>query len=242
MTERLWVPWTCRMALLLAGVVVSLPQGGGAQMTVTLDEAIQRALERSPTMAQQEQAVGNAAASQRQAWGSFLPDVSASSGASVRSQSQFDPTTQRLVEGSSDSYSAGLSASLTVFDGGRMFNNLTAARADYRAAESRRENQRNLVTLQTKQLYFAALRQGDLLEVARERVRQAEESLAMTRTRARVGSATTSDTLRARLELINAHLEKRIAQLEGLSQGEEDTGIVARNEQPDLFDLYLEAF
>lgn len=45
-----------------------------------------------------------------------------------------------------------------------------------------------------------------------------------------------------RLELINAHLEKRIAQLEGLSQGEEDTGIVARNEQPDLFDLYLEAF
>lgn len=47
-----------------------------------------------------------------------------------------------------------------------------------------------------------------------------------------------------RLELINAHLEKRIAQLEGLSlsMGEEDTGIVARNEQPDLFDLYLEAF
>jgi outer membrane protein TolC len=193
-----------RAAFLLAGAVIALPGSGYCQSTVTLDEAVQRALERSPSMAQQEQSVGNAAASQRQAWGSLLPSLSASSGASVRSQSQFDPTTQRVVEGSSDSYNAGLSASLTVFDGGRMFNNLTAARADYRAAEARRDNQRNQVTLQTKQLFFAALRQGDLLDVARERVQQAEESLAMTRTRARVGSATMSDPLRARLELINA--------------------------------------
>lgn len=45
-----------------------------------------------------------------------------------------------------------------------------------------------------------------------------------------------------RLESINEHLEKRIAQLEGLSRGEKDTGDVARNDSPDLFDLYLEAF
>lgn len=155
-------------------------------------------------MAQQEQSVGNAAANRRQAWGAFLPGLSVSSGASVRSQSQFDPTTQRIVQGSADSYNAGLSASLTVFDGGRMFSNLTAAGADFRAAEARREDARNQVTLQTKQLFFAALRQSDLLEVARERVRQAEESLGMTRTRQQVGTATSSDTLRARLELINA--------------------------------------
>jgi outer membrane protein TolC len=189
---------------MLAGAALLLPHGLAGQASVTLDEAIERALERSPTMAQQEQSVGNAAASRRQAWGALLPGVSASSGASVRSQSQFDPTTQRIVQGSADSYNAGLSASLTVFDGGRMFSNLTATRADFRAAEARRDDARNQVTFQTKQLFFAALRQSDLLEVARERVRQAEESLGMTRTRQQVGTATSSDTLRARLELINA--------------------------------------
>jgi len=204
MKKTEWVLRTRRAGIMLAGVLLFSPHGARAQISVTLDEAIQRALERSPAMAQQDQSVGNAAASQRQAWGALIPGLSASSGASLRSQSQFDPTTQRIVQGSSDSYSAGLSASLTVFDGGRMFSNLTAAKADYRAAEARQENQRNQVTLQTKQLYFSALRQVDLLEVARERVRQAEESLSMTRTRALVGTATSSDTLRARLELINA--------------------------------------
>ena len=76
--------------------------------------------------------------------------------------------------------------------------------ADLRAAEARRDDQRFQVTLETKQLFFAALRQGELLEVAGSRLRQAEESLEMTRRQARVGLATTSDTLRARLEMVNA--------------------------------------
>jgi len=93
---------------------------------------------------------------------------------------------------------------MTLFDGGRMFSELSGTGADVRAAEARRENQRHQVTLQTRNLFFAALRQGDLLEVARQRVSQAEESLTMVRTSTLVGTATVSDSLRARLELINA--------------------------------------
>ncbi|MHB1193287.1 MAG: TolC family protein [Longimicrobiales bacterium] len=171
---------------------------------MTLEEALQRALVRSPTMVQQEQAVESAAWTQRQAWGAFLPSLSTSSGASLRSTQRFDQATDRIVEGSSDSYSAGLSSSITLFDGGRMFANLSGAGADYRAAEARRENQRAQVSLQTKNLFFTALRQADLLAVAQERVQQAEESLGMVRTQTRVGTATSSDSLRARLELINA--------------------------------------
>lgn len=190
--------------LLASFVLLAAPMSLDAQGTVTLDEAIQRALDRSPAMAQQEQSVGTAAATQRQAWGSFIPTLSASTAGSMRSTQRFDQATDRIVSGSSDSYSAGLSSSVTLFDGGRMFANLTGARADYRAAEARRDNQRNQVTLQTKNLFFAALRQADLLEVLRERVRQAEESLGMVRTRTLVGTGTASDTLRARLEWVNA--------------------------------------
>ena len=189
---------------LLSATLLAVPGAGAGQATITLDHAVQRALERSPALAQQEQSVGNAASAQRQAYGSFLPSLSASSSGSLRSTQRFDPTTDRIVEGSSDSYSAGLSSSITIFDGGRMFSELAAAKSDYRAAVARQDNQRNQVTLQTKNLFFAALRQGDLLEVARERVSQAEESLAMVRTRTQVGTATVSDSLRARLELVNA--------------------------------------
>ena len=185
-------------------VVVLTAGPAGAQERVSLEEAVARALERSPQMAQQEQSLGSAEATHRQAWGAFLPGVSLSSRASLRSTNRFDATTDRVVRGSSDSYSAGLSASYTIFQGGRRFAELNRAGADVRAAEARRENQRFQVTLQTKSLFFAALRQADLLEVSRRRVRQAEEYLAMVRTRTRVGSATMSDSLRARLELVNA--------------------------------------
>jgi len=191
-------------ASVATAVLLGVPHSASGQLTVTLEEALQRSLERSPTMVQQEQALESAGWTQRQALGALLPSLSASSGGSLRSTERFDQATDRIVTGSSDSYSAGLSSSITLFDGGRMFANLSGARADYRAAEARRDNQRIQVSLQTKNLFFTALRQADLLAVAQERVRQAEESLAMVRTQTLVGTATASDTLRARLELVNA--------------------------------------
>ena len=181
-----------------------MPRVAGAQMPVTLGEAVERALVRSPQMAQQEQTVGNALEGQRTALGQFLPSLSASSSGSLRSQDRFDPTTDRIVSGSSDSYSAGLSASYTVFAGGRRFAEYGAANADVRAAEARREEQRFLVTVQTKSLFFQALREEDLLEVARQRIIEAEQNLDIVRSRAALGEATVSDSLRARLDWVNA--------------------------------------
>lgn len=191
---------------ILGGLVLAsvTPRAVAAQLPVTLDEAVERALVRSPQMAQQEQAVGNAHEAQRTALGQFLPSLSASSGGSLRSQNRFDPTTDRIVSGSSDSYSAGLSASYTIFAGGRRFAEYGAANADVRAAEARREEQRFQVTVQTKSLFFQALREEDLLEVARQRIVEAEQNLEIVRRRAALGEATVSDSLRARLDWVNA--------------------------------------
>jgi len=191
-------------ACLMAGFAFLVPVGASAQVTVTLDRAIDRALVRSPQMAQQEQAVGNAYESRRTVLGQFLPSLSASTGGSLRSTDRFDPATDRIVTGSSDSYSAGLSASYTVFQGGRRFADYSAAGASVRAAEARREEQRYAVTVQTKALFFGALRQEDLLEVSRQRILQAEQNLEIVRSRTRLGEATVSDSLRARLDWVNA--------------------------------------
>lgn len=191
---------------LVAQVIAALALSGtlAAQQALTLDEAIARSLVVHPSMAQARAGLDNAGVSHRAAWGGFLPTLSLSSGGSRNSTERFDAATQRTVVGASESYNAGLSASYDIFNGGQRFADMDRARADIAAAEADLENQRFGVILETKDLYFAALRQRDLLEVARASVERAEESLANTRRRAELGSGTRSDTLRARLEVANA--------------------------------------
>ncbi len=175
-----------------------------AQQPLTLDEAIARSLRVHPSMAQSRAGLDNAGVAHRAAWGGFLPTLSLSSGASTNSSERFDQATQRTVVGASQSYNAGFSLGYNIFAGGQRFADMDRARADIAVAEADLENQRFGVILQTKDLYFGALRQADLLEVARASVERAEESLANTRRRAELGSGTRSDTLRARLEVANA--------------------------------------
>lgn len=171
---------------------------------ITLDESIERALLRSPGYAQAEASFANAQADNRVSLGSLFPTLNLSAGSSVNSTQRFDPNTDRTVSGSSNSYNAGLSSSVMLFEGGRRISERTRTRTGLEAATANLEDQRFQVRLQTKQLFFAALEQAELVDVARSRVDQALQSLDLVRRRAELGVATTSDSLRARLEWVNA--------------------------------------
>ena len=199
----------------LALLAVQTPVGVAAQdrtratgpeevETIALQEAVERAMLHSAQLAQTLASVVNAGSARLRATGSLLPTVSLSSGASVNSAERFDPNTQRVVSGSSDSYSAGVNANYQLFAGGRKYSELNRARAAEVEAEARLLNQRHAVTLQTNSLFVNALRQFELAVVAEAGVERAEQSLEITRARMQVGSATRSDTLRTRLELANA--------------------------------------
>ena len=204
MIKRMTLALGAAVALSLPAIAQVRPLLDEGATRITLDDAVARAVVRSLVLAQSEQALVNAGESRRTALGAFLPTLSTSSGMSVRSTERFDPGTDRLVTGSANSYNAGLNARYTLFQGGQRFSELGRARADFNAAEARREDQRFGVVFETKNLFFQALRQEELLEVARRRIEQATQSLDMTRTQQQVGGGTVSDTLRARLELINA--------------------------------------
>lgn len=192
-------------ALGLGGLALQIEPVSGQEIpTIGLEEAIDRSLLRSPIMAQADQAVGNAAQGYRGAWGQYLPSVNASSTFGKRSSERFDANNGNVVSGSSNSYSYALNGNLELFDGGERRNEMNRTRANMNAAEARRSDQRWSVIVQTKSFFYAALRQADLLEVARGRIAQAEESMGLTRTRALVGAATRSDTLRTKLELVNS--------------------------------------
>ena len=171
---------------------------------MTLAEALEMAQVHSPQLAQSQANLSNAGSSRRRAWGSFLPNVSVGSGASVQSLDRFDPNTQRIVTGSNDSYNASLNANYQIFQGGRKFYELGRTESSILEAEARLLDQRFAVVLQTRTLFMNALRQFELVAVAEASVERAEESLAISRARMLAGTATRSDTLRTRLELANA--------------------------------------
>jgi len=209
--------------VLTLGAVLLVAGSGAAQepsildagaTRLTLDDALARAVVRSPQLAQSEQALVNAGETRRTAVGAFLPTISTSSGMSVRSTQRFDAATDRLVTGSSNSFNAGLTARYDLFRGGQRFSELDRAAADVAAARARREDQRFNVNFQTKNFFFQALRQEELLTVALRRIEQATQSLEMTRTQQQVGAGTVSDTLRARLEFINSRQAVLNAQIQ----------------------------
>lgn len=195
----------------------ALPQAGLAfqpEETVTLEEAVERALRVSPAVAQGTGAVTTAKAAEKSAFGSFLPDLSISSSASRASTERLNPATNTSVSGSSASYNAGLNASMDVFTGGRRTAELRQARAETAAAEADLVAQRFTTAFEAKRAFFDELRSAELIQVSAERLRRAQEALQAAELRLGVGSATRSDVLRSRLELTDA----RQALLEAGSQ------------------------
>lgn len=186
--------------------------------TVTLEQAVALAHEHSPTLAQRLGAVTTSRSAERVQIGSWLPNLSFSSGASLSSTERFNPQTNTTVSGSNDSYSAGLSASVDVFTAGRRGAQMRQARANTDAALASVVEQRFAVALQAKQSFFDVRRADELIRVAEARVTRAQQSEEAAQRRMAVGSGTRSDVLRAQLEanqarqaLLQAESQRRTA-------------------------------
>ena len=172
--------------------------------TISLQRALELALINNPQLAQSNASLINAGTTRQRAWGSFLPNLSMSSGSSLSSSQRFDQNTQRLVTGSNSSYSAGVSASYQLFQGGRKFHEMDRTASAYREAEARQQTQRFSVLLQTRTLFLNALRQADLVSVQEASRERTERNHSISRALFAAGEATQSDTLRTLLDLSNA--------------------------------------
>ncbi len=172
--------------------------------SVTLKEAIERALKASPQVAQAAGTVTTSEAAERSAFGAYLPRLSASAGGSLASTQRLDPETGGVLSGSRDTYNAGLSASYDLFTGFRRGANRVQTRAQTGAARAQLISQRAAAILDVETSFFEVLRAQGLEEVARSRIERAKQNAEAADRRLAVGSATRSDVLRARLELTTA--------------------------------------
>lgn len=206
-----------RWRVALGAVVLASPLAGaaGAQgpgsasastpdpPVLTLDRAISLALEHAPAAVAAEAAVSTARANLLQSRGTFLPTVGLTTFYNNSSNERFDQSTGRLV---SESYTAQITTSYEVFSGGRRLADLRASGASLDAAEARRREQDYVVVLRATETYYAAAAAADLVEVAVQRLERATQQAEFARNRYDVGTATTSDVLRAEIEMANAEL------------------------------------
>src|SRR5215213_3144312 len=213
------VPWT----VLLLTALTAAPLLAQDRV-VTLADAIKLAERTQPSMVQAQAEVRTAAAQRRNAWGNFLPSVSAGSSASEffsEGASRVDPITGQLTSGNSAnrSVSTSLSASVDLFTGFRRGAELRAAKAGQAQADASLVDARFQQALATTNVFFDALSATQLVGVREASVRRAEEQLKVSVSKLHAGSATRSDSLRslvtlgtARLNLIQAQTDLATAE------------------------------
>ena len=208
------------MAAALASCMA--PAAVAQTQSITLDDAIDRALDVLPSMVQARGAIENAQATKLQTWGSWLPSVSANAGNSVSSTNRWDERTQTFISaGSQSSYSAGISANMTVFDGFARLADHRIANADVVAADASFINTRFQTVLQVKQAFFNALAAAELVRISDTRIQRAQEQLNISIEKLNAGTATRSDTLRSHVEVANAELQRLQAETQ-LASAEAD--------------------
>jgi len=201
----------------LVAVLMLSPLGAGAVAAqapaITLAEAIRRAERVQPAMVRATADVRTAGARRRNAWGAYLPRLSANSSAGdffSEGPARVDPITGGLVSGNSKnrSISASLSGSLDLFTGFRRGAEMRAARAGEDAAAASLLDARFEQALTTTNQFLDALAADQLLRVREASVRRAEEQLKTAVAKLRAGSATRSDSLRSLVTLGNARLDQ----------------------------------
>jgi outer membrane protein TolC len=186
---------------------------------LTLEEVLDRATLADPAYVAASRGVADAAWERRSAVTSlFLPEVTASTSFTRFSSPQFNPGTNALAD---ELVQGAVTASYDLFRGGARFSELSRSRSLLAGARADREQARFDASLAAEAAFYDVLAGGELERVARERVRRAEEQLAVARARVVSGAAVRSDSLqlvleltRARVELLRQETALRVARLE----------------------------
>lgn len=135
----------------------------------TLEECINRALENNKNIKQQELSKNQREISYLQARNEYLPNLNASAGQSfVFGRSIGLDNTYQNTNSSQTSF--GVGASITLFDGLRIKNNIDAKRADLSAANADLEKFKEDITLSVTTVFLNILLQKELLQIAQNQI------------------------------------------------------------------------
>jgi len=191
---------TCTILLIISHY--AFPQKPST--TITLDDAIRIALERNVAVIQAENALEAQESNRLSAFGDFMPSLSLSGGwtrtqstGTVFLQGVAIPGITRLY----NSFSGGLTANMTIFNGFANTANLNRAQANVAAAENTLYRTRQRIVYETTQLYLNVLRTRELLKVSEENLKRSQKQLERIQESNRVGALALADVYRQQVQV-----------------------------------------
>jgi len=185
---------------------------------ITLAEALDRAVRLDPNYVRVVGTVDNAVWARRAALTAMIfPSITASTDYAAYTIDQFNVG---IGQPARTSATMRLDGRFELLTGGRKTFELSRTSADLEGAQAGELQQRFQTALETESDYYAVLSNRELLDVARDRVRRAEEGFVVARARVVSGAAVQTDSLqlvleldRARIELLQAESRLRVARL-----------------------------
>ena len=182
------------------------------QKTLTLDEAINIALQKNSTLQKSINTLETYESGLLASYGSLLPSIAAS-GTWNWSRTEGGTT---LIQGipieaptrETRNYTVGGGASLTLFDGLANYAGVSQSKNDLDAARFSLERLKQDIVFQTISLYYDVINTKELLKVKEDDVRQAQKNLETISERNKLGAVTLADVYAQQVTLGNAELEE----------------------------------
>jgi len=206
---------TCMLVTVL--LVAAVP--AAAAETVTVEEAVGRALGRSPAVQAAVFGTSAAAARQRAARAAYTPQISAKG--EIGRSAGFD---QRVTNGGITSALVGVEA--TLLDGGLRDAEFAAARARLRSATAIEQQRRAEIAFATRSAYFTALAARGEERTRHEAIDTLRSYAMLLERQVGMGLAAHDEVLRAELAVKDAETARRAAATE-LSTAVEELGSLA---------------
>lgn len=181
------------------------------QRTITLEEAIEIALENNYSLKQAKNNLDLADHEVRSEYADFLPSVSGSFSGSRRTGQQF--ISDRFSEGldpfvdiTSQSISGNLSANIPVFNGFENINSLRATEQSKVSNEESLARSREQVIFNTASSYLQVLLDMELLDIRKENLENSQKQLEQVEAQVEVGSRPTVDLYNQEAQVANEEL------------------------------------
>lgn len=161
--------------------------GAVAQQVWSVDSCMEYAVEHNRTVRQRVYEADNYKIDRLTAIGNFLPGINASSSLQYNWGRSIDPETNTYNSISTFNNSYTLQASLTVFNGGNIINQLRKSKAAQLMGKAALQEERDNTALETFQAYIDALYYYGSVRLAREKLAESSELLRLTRRQEELG-------------------------------------------------------
>jgi len=234
---------------LLLTILLTVPFLTQAQTSITLEDAIEIALENNYQLKQAENNLTASDYAVRNAQADFLPSVSASYNGTRRIGQQFDQTTVTFDTFTTNSMGGNINSSVTLFNGFSNINSLRSANVSRSIQVEDNQRLRENIIFTTASRFLQVVLNQELLKISEENLSVSEQQYERIEAQVEVGRSPNVDLLNQASVVANEELaviqgenalESSYAQLMRIMQDE--SGTEYNLMMPEIDDLELMPF